>query len=69
MLAENGTALNLMDPSSSPGRLSRVTRSIMALAAHFLPWNFVKFADYIAIAEYIEVSSAHKCMPILQTLI
>ena len=28
--------------------LSRVTRSMMALAAHFPPWNFVKFADYIA---------------------
>ena len=35
--------------------LSRVTRSMMALVAHFLPWNFVKFADYRAMAEYIEV--------------
>ena len=41
----------------------------MALVAHSLLWNFVKFADYTAIAECIEVSSAHKCMPILQTLI
>ena len=44
--------------------------SIMAIVVNFLPWNFVKFADNIAAAEYIEVSSAHNlCMPLLQTLI
>ena len=36
--------------------LCRVTRSMTALAAHFLPWNSVKFADYIAIAEWIQVN-------------
>ena len=44
-------------------------RPIMALFANLLPCNFVKFADYTSIAECIEVSNAHECMPILKTLI
>ena len=44
--SKTDTAQNLMDQSSIPASLfSRVTRSIMALVAHFLSWNFVKFAD------------------------
>ena len=39
---------------------------MIALVAHFLPWNSVKFADYIAMAEYIEVSNAHRGVSILQ---
>ena len=46
-----------MGPVIKPSQpLSRATRAMVALAAHFLPWNFVNFADYIAIAECIEVS-------------
>ena len=48
--------------------LSTVTRSMMAFAPHFLPWNFVKFAYYIAIAECIEVSGAQKSMSIYKHL-
>ena len=50
-------------PSQPPSRV----QIIMAIVAHSLPWNFVRFADYTAIAEYNEVSNAHKCMPMLQT--
>ena len=45
--------------------LSRITRSIMALVAHFLPCNFVKFAGFLNIAECIGVGSAHTCLPII----
>ena len=47
--------------------LPRFSRSMIALVAHFLPWNFVKFTEYIAMAEYIEVSNAHRRASILQT--
>ena len=64
--AKTGTAKS-NKPVVKPSQPASGVQIVMVLVAHSLSWNFVKFADYTVIPEYIKVSSAHKCMPMLQT--